>query len=268
MRPAEDNTKYHTTTFEACHQEIFVSNWLEEGIINSKFTMMNDFSSIEFDSLKKREKYITYPQGGAFPPFLLKKFFFPKTDLYIITKNYAYIHLFLTIFLLGITVFLFLYKSLKTHILNAILLSFVPIIIFTFYPYTIKLYPYFFFLNGTIVPIFVYYVFLEILRQHVKSSKKIYFINVVQALIIFYGVFTDWFFISVVFITWLVRLKQGTLGQKRLEIIRSSFLFILPALIALTLFFFHLYIIDGFSILTQKFLQRTGISSWDNSLFF
>ena len=258
MRPTEDNTKYYATG-DALHQILIIDNWIDEGIYNANFTMLNDPASIEFDSFEKREKYISYPQGGAIPPFLLKKFFFSKTDTFSIIKNYAYAHLFLATFLLALTLFFFLKNQLKLTILNATILSIIPIISFTFFPYNIRFYPYSFFMNNTIPIIFIYYIFLEILRQNVNSSKKTYFINVVQALIIFYGVFTDWFFISIVFITWLVRLKQGTLGQKRLEIIRSSFLFILPVLITLIIYLTHLYFIDGFQHIINKFLIRTGV---------
>jgi len=50
----------------------FVNNWLQDGIINDKFIMYEDFKSIEFEN-DSREIYNSYPPGCIIPVFIFAK---------------------------------------------------------------------------------------------------------------------------------------------------------------------------------------------------
>lgn len=220
----------------------FAINWFREGILNLKFGMFEFPASIEFPTLAQRSLYISYPPGAVLPLFVISKILNTEPNGSILMA-YNLMNHFLCAWILG---FLALRISKKLWVSLFCAGSYL------LWPSTLYWQQNVFFSDQAII-----LPFLIVWICEFDQSQKGKLLGALQFFAIFYGVLTDWFFVSVVIIL-LFHRYQKVKNLKRW--IQENYPIVLTCLFAATLFLSQLYLLGGFEKIYQKFLDRTAMS--------
>ena len=237
----------------------FVNNWYKEGPLSLKFGLIENPQSIEFPTLLSRKPYPSYPPGIVLPLYILAKMVGYELTPSMLMK-YNLLNQFFIAILLSLTVFCFL-RQLKFDYLNSVLLSVVPIFIEFFTPATMYWHQNVFFTDQAIILPFVLFIFLEIVKGNINKKLILRTICILQALVMFYGALTDWFFVFVSFVVWLNRILKREMGNTLYSFAKSSLIFWFPFVLAILLFVIQLYSLDILPLIVDRFMFRTGLSS-------
>jgi len=240
----------------------FAKNWYNEGPASLKFAMLENPRSIEFQSLKDREIYPSYPPGVVVPFYVIGKILNREPDPAIL-MGYNLANQLLIAVVLSLTAFIFLRFQKFSH-LSSFVFALIPLMLELLMPAPMYWHQNVVFSDQLIILPFVLFIFLEMLRGILKN-KSFKVVKIIQPVIFFIGIFLDWFFVFVALFVFLKRLLNGELGKKFTEIIKNSFLFAIPALLAMSVFGYQLYVLDVFPALYQKFLFRAGINDFSKT---
>ena len=225
---------------------IFVQNWFKESPLKHKFMLMATPKSIETPSMREQVVYSAYPPGAyllLYSWFLLIDIFSTDHDiadspvsqiLSLTALNYV-LHA-LIVFLLCATVFM-LMRRLRFNHLNALLMAMIPAIIFYLTPSLLFWYHILWSPDSVVILFYVLYVYLEMSRA-VYGDKIPLSLRIIQPLVMFCGVFTDWLFVFLVLVVYLMRMRAGeivslTSRARFFTFMRQSLVFSAPMLIAI-----------------------------------
>lgn len=241
----------------------FLKNWYSEGAFNLKFAMFENPKSIEFPDTNSREIYLSYPPGTLIPVYIIAQILNmePNADL-VMGFNLAN-HFFIA-FLLGLTCFIFL-RKLKLSFIYSSIISIIPILIELLMPGPLYWHQNVFFSDQAIILPFTVLLFLEVLRDGVANKKYLITIDIIQKLLIFYGVLTDWLFIFIVLILYFKKIFNKEFGKNFKIFFKKTAFFFAPLLVALTLYFAQIIYYNNWSQVINKFLFRTSISETGKS---
>ena len=270
------------------HQDVtaaslaYTNNWLKEGIFSLHLGLYVYPASVEMPTLDKRYFYPSYPPGSILPVFLLFKVLdatgiipniYEKRGaqlLLIIMYNYL-LHFLLALVLCYMAFFVCV--KLGFDRLNSTLLAITPAIVQFHNANSLYHHHVFYNMELAIMLPFIMYIFLEFLRRSYTSARILRVVRVLQPLLMFYGVLTDWFFVFVILTVYTIRiirkeidlpisLKQGLLWLKQ------SFLFFVPALAAVLLWVYQFtYYLQNIAHDNLIAVARYGAEETKMSLF-
>lgn len=233
----------------------FTNMWIRENPFKLGFGMFFNPASVEFQDLKSREVYSSYPPGTIIPLYFLGLFKGGIDSSIVIFYNLLN-HFFIS-FIMGLTIFFFLLKS-GFNLLKSFLSSTIPVIYYLLSPVTLYLHHIIYFSDMAIILPFVFYILLEVLRDYEdKLIKKI--TNIISPIVLFYGIFTDYFFVFVATAVYFKRLLFLEFGKKPSVILKKSILHALPAVAAIVIFILQTIALGGVKRLADIFLFRTGL---------
>lgn len=263
---------------------VFVNNWLQEGAWNLRFALFDVPRSIEFRDFDQRFFYPAYPPGAMLPIYLLFRAIndsglIPdfandrsKQLLTVIAYNYL-LHLILAV-LLCFSVFLIL-RHINFDYFNATVLACVPALIQFHNAHSMYWHHMLYTFDSAVLLPYMAFVFLELLRMNKVSRPVRMTIQVIQPLLIFYGVFTDWLFLFVALTLYGLRLLYKDIVwpnslSSSLRFIASSLVFFAPALMALGLWMWQVSYFSEQSFFTTLANNSNQTSNYDlvNALQF
>ena len=227
---------------------IFVNNWLKDSPSKLFFGMYWYPASVEMPTLDKRGFYASFPPGCVLPIYILFKFLDATgivPDIYekrgsqiiaIIIFNY-FIHFLLTLIVCAMVMIVCL--KIGFDPINSMLLAIIPAII-QFHDSTTIFWNHFNYDHSSIVIIpYVLYVFLELLCITSTSTRVLNAVRIMQPLVMFYGIFTQSFFVFVMATVYIMRMQRKeialpTSAQRCWHWLKQSFIFCSPALVAIS----------------------------------
>ena len=274
----------------------FVNNWLKEDPVSLRFGLYMYPASVEMPTLDKRNFYASYPPGLILPIYLLFKALdsagiFP--DIYekrgaqlLLLNLYNYLMHFLLVLTLCCLVF-FICIKLNFDRLNSLLLAIIPAIVQFHNANSLYHHHAFYNMESAVMLPFALYVFLEFLRISYAYPRILQVVKVLQPLLMFYGVLTDWFFIFVIITVYTMRLIRKEIAlpaslYSLLQWIKHGFLFFAPALAAIAVWIYQIkYYLQNIGhanlatatisaremTLFDKFMKRVGLTEGIDSYF-
>ena len=250
------------------HALITVNNWLKENPVNLGFGRYYYPPSVEIPTLDGRYFYGSYPPGSTIQLYILFKLldftgfipdFYEKRGVQLLLVIlYKYILHFLTAMLLCIMVF-FVCRKLDFDYLNSTLVATIPAIV-QFHNAGTLYWNHFLYNEFVVVLLpFVLYIFLEVLRVVCISPKGPAFVRILQPLVMFWGMFTDWLFVFVILTVYIMRIIKKEIDlpvslRQCIHWAKQSSLFFLPSLLAVALWlcqiaYYSQYIAPQYSLL-------------------
>jgi len=241
----------------------FSRNWYREGPVKLRFGMFLNPDSIEFPTLSMRELYISYPPGTVVPIYLLSVITRREPSLALIHSYNLFNH-FMVAFFLALTIFFFLLQM-GFRYLTSFLAATAPLFMVLFMPAPLYWFQNVFFADQAVILPVVLFIFLEVLRKSVKSKGGLSAVACLQAMVFFYGLLVDWFFIFMALVVFFNRLIRGDLGRGFLPRLKKTLLYWLPAAAVGALFAAQLTILGGWDKVLEKFLYRSGLGEGGGS---
>jgi hypothetical protein len=233
-------------------------NWYFESPFKIKFAMLESPNSIEFQNLKEREIYVSYPVGTLIPIYLICKIF-NKAPSPSIVMRYNLLNHFLIAFILSVTIFVF-QLMLKIDQKIALIISFIPASLMILLPGPLYFFQNVYFSDMAVILPLVIFLALEVsLWLPLKGNweKKI---RLTQRVVGFFGVFTDWLFL---FFLVVVYVKRIFLKEISFVNFKSFFVgtvrFWLPTFLAVALFLIQIVSLDQIQPMVEKAIMRAGI---------
>ncbi len=228
---------------------VFVNNWWQEGAWNLRFALFDAPRSVEFRDFDQRFFYPAYPPGAILSIYLL----FLAIDGSGLVSNFAdqrgkqllaltsinYLSHLLLATLLCLIVFLIL-RHINFDYFNAAVLACTPALIQFHNAHSMYWHHMLYTFDSAVLLPYVAFVFLEILRM-TKSSRAVgIIVQILQPLLLFYGMFTDWLFLFVALTVFVLRLLQQDMVWPRtfntaLRFVGRSVVFFAPVAVALGL---------------------------------
>lgn len=235
---------------------IFAANWYNENPFSLGFKMYYLGKSIDAQTPEKRFVYDTYPPGAIIPIYLISVISRTPPNPAMVMGYNLFGH-FWTAFLLAAALFLTL-RRIRFNYICSILLSFVTAAIVLFMPQTMYYLQTVFFSDQAVILPFAALIFLEVARDLAYNSKHKRILDILEWIVIFYGVFTDWLFVFVCVVLFVKRLINGQLGKKFKDIVFNTSRLAAPAFLAVFIYVLQL-LTNKSSRFLGVFLQRTGI---------
>ncbi|MBU2524949.1 hypothetical protein KKG71_07185, partial [Patescibacteria group bacterium] len=147
---------------------VFTKNWFRDGAFKSYFAMYENPKSIE--SPAKRGIYASYPPGAIIPIYAISKIINKEpTPAMVMSYNLAN-QFFITLLLIA-TVFIFL-RRLGLPLFYTFLFSLIPLATELFLPAPMYWHQNVFFSDQAVILPFIFFIFLEILRDGLKKHKS------------------------------------------------------------------------------------------------
>ncbi len=236
----------------------FEKNWYREGAWNLRFLMLESPASIETPTPVSRTPYPSYPPGTILPIHLLcKALGAAPTPAVVMTYNLAG-HLLVALFL-GLTVQVVL-RRIGADAVVATSLSAVPVVLMLLLPGPLYFHQNVFFSDQAIILPFAVFVFLEVARGDVKGPRSAAVLAIVQSLVFFWGVLTDWFFFDIGLVVYAKRIARREMGERPKSFLLKSAAYWGPSILVMALFALQLNSVDLIPGLIEKFRFRAGIS--------
>lgn len=235
----------------------FSKNWYRESPLALKFGMIQNPKSIEFPTLLSRRPYTSYPPGAILPIYIISKLRRHEPTPSLLMKYNLLNHLFIAFFL-SLIIFFFL-VHLKFGYLNSLILSTVPISLELLLPAPLYWHQNVFFVDQAVILPFVLFIFFEAIRGNIQNEKISKTTNFLQSLVLFYGFLTDWLFVFIAITVYIKRILNGEIKKDIYSFTKTSVKYWSPAILALSLFTFQLYSLNGFPRIIRRFLYHTRL---------
>ena len=256
---------------------VFVNNWLQEGAWNLRFALFNAPRSVEFPDLERRFFYPDYPSGAILPVYLLfsaidgsgwvDNFASERSTQLLTIIAYNYILHLLLVLLLCFSVFLILRHIEFDHV-NAAVLACIPALIQFHNAHSLYWHHMLYTFDSAVLLPYVAFVFLELLRMTKTSRAVRVTVQVMQPLLLFYGMFTDWLFLFVALTVFVLRLLHREIAWPRslgaaLRFGARSFVFFAPALVALGLWMWQVAYFSEQSLFTTLASSNNAMTDYN-----
>jgi hypothetical protein len=166
---------------------------------------------------------------------------------------------FLIALFLALTCFVFL-RKIKLNFFYSFLLAISPVLIELLTPGPLYWHQNVFWTDEAIILPFILLVFLEVLRDE-KYNKKIKItIEVIQGILLFYGVLTDWLFVFVAITLYIKRIANKELGKNIKDIIKKTVYFFIPFISAILLYVIQVSYYKIWPEILDRFIFLAAIS--------
>lgn len=248
----------------AAHTTLITRHWFREGGFNLKFLMVNSPYSIESPSIPERDIYSSYPPGSSIPIYLASKILSKEPSISLVNQINLLNHYLISIVLtFGLGALFFLAKI---PFKLAFIFGFVPAAAYLFWPASMYWHTNSYFSDQAVILPFALAIILESLfaeKIALFNRRKSLLFDIVQFIIIFWGVYTDWLFIPLVF--WVIYsrifISKSLSFNLSKQNIHSWLKIISPGALALGIYIIPIIQTTGLTPLFQKFLFRAGISA-------
>jgi hypothetical protein len=261
-----------TVFYMSSSTQKFVNHWLEEGPADLKFVMYEDFPSIEFNSLSDREAYVSYPPGSVVPPYLAARILgLGHVDVQFM-QAFMKLWFLLSTLLAAMVFYCILAECMKcgssvvtgaSSVILAVAWMLMPVNLLSMR----NLY----FADQCVIPLVFMFILAEVYlpRFRNRAAWTGYAFNVFRFALSLCGVLTDYYFLSVIFVAWLIRIVP-LFSQERgrlKSIIAASWIYVLPVVAGLGLFALQVSTVrNGWELLLGKLVQRT-YSHYDSFIY-
>lgn len=249
---SEEASAHHWVT---AHTLLVARQWYSEGPFKLNFGLTYNPKSIEFPNLLSREPYFSFPSGMVWPIYLISKIrqHFPSIEM--LQKYNLFNHLLISL-ILTFSSYIILYKNNFSKSKAFLISCFVsPIILFSPGPF------YFFqntyFSQEAVILPYCLIILFEIFKYY-QITKKIKILNIIESIIIFYALYTDWLAIFIVFVLFLNNLFYKK--QKIKDFFIKNTHLIIPLVLFTSLFIYQTLSLSGFEILKERFFLRIGLN--------
>lgn len=233
--------------------------WYREGMLRLRAGVYCNPRSIEFPTLASRGIRSSYPPGAVVPLHCFSILVGHEPTISLLMAFNLLNH-FLIAVLLSLTVFVLL-RQMHYGYPDAFVLSLAPILLELLLPAPFYHHQMGFFPEQAVILLFVLYVFLEVVRDGLTGRRLLALLSVLQGLVAFLGILTDWLFAFVALCVYLKRVARGGMGRPFLPFVKRSVAFWFSFGLALLLFAAQLWSLDQFQSLWQRFAVRTGMTS-------
>lgn len=236
----------------------FTNNWLKDGVINDKFIMWEDFKSVEITN--NRIFYVSYPPGTIVPVYTAAKLLNKKEIDFNFVKKVLKLEYFTLIFLIAFIFYSCLEMlgvkdqlyQITIPVFLASLWSFLP---FNYYHMRNV------FFSDQLVILYATIFFLLEFYFYYEKNKWQPVINLLTIVTVFMGCMTDYYFYTIIFVAFCIRVMNVSYEQPKknifYKIFSQTWQLILPFALSVLLFVIQLNITNGYSTLYAKFLERT-----------
>ena len=247
--PLNNKNIEYTNNWSTLSTTKFAKNWYREGAWKLRFTMFEEPRSVEFPREQDRKVYMSYPPGAVIPVHLYALLKGAELNPLDVQRINLLLQGFISI-ILGLYVYWLLeWLALPLRWLAAAVSSSIYILS----PLGLTWHFLGYFSDQAVLFYYALVLLLEVLRDR----KNYPVTEVLQSVIIFGGVFTDWLMIFVCGILFVKRLALRS-HKKPWEDFVQIFL---PAVLALGLFGLQLTYRHQWGTLFERFVERTGIST-------
>jgi hypothetical protein len=242
---------------------VFVNNWLKEGALNLKFINYSYPDSIEFNNLAERKAYVSYPPGALLPPYILAKLLH-KTEIQVhFIKQFLKIKFLLDTVLVCLVAYSILRWTMRLRQRKtAALASAVLALSWMCLPVNLYYLRNIYYTDQSIISIVLLFILLELYDSYFTEETQKAFLRyvylVLKGAVSLYGVLTDWYFLFVLLVSWVVKIVPlfKTKNAAR-NITVSSLVYALPVLSGLTLFVLQISTIPNFKeVIMDKLKYR------------
>ncbi|MDR2552394.1 MAG: hypothetical protein LBD31_04405 [Treponema sp.] len=230
----------------------FVNNWLKEGPLNLRFIMYEYPRSIEFTDLAERGAYISYPPGAVLPPYILAKLL-GKTEIQVgFIKRFLAYKFLLDTLLVCLTAYSIFRWTLRRR--GRIMAAFVSVVIalsWMCFPINLYYLRNVYFADQGIIPVVLIFILLELYNDYFTAETQRPFLKypylALKCMVSLYGVLTDWYFLFVIFVSWLVRIMPLLRTKNAIKkAVLSSWVYVLPVFAGMGLFGAQIMTVPGF----------------------
>ncbi len=238
---------------------LFSKIWYRDGPQNLGFAMMDSPASIEFTNLSSRGPYLSYLPGSIVPIYVLGELTVTEPNPAMVMSYNLFNHFWIAL-LLSLLVFVFL-RQLKFDYLNSFLFAVIPIFLELLLPGPLYWHQNVYFADQAVILPFVLYVFIEIIIDG-YDGKYAKYLCVLQNLVLFWGIFTDWLFVFVALTVYMKRIFEGKVkfSSKVGFFLKESFKFWLAPILAVIFYIYQLFFFNHFELTLRTFFFRSGIS--------
>jgi hypothetical protein len=238
---------------------LFSKIWYRDGPQNLGFAMVDSPASIEFTNLSSRGPYLSYLPGSVVPIYFLSELTSTEPNPAMVMSYNLFNHFFIAL-LLSLLVFVFL-RQLKVDYLNSFLFAIIPIIMELLLPGPLYWHQNVYFADQAVILPFVLYVFLEIILDG-HNGKYAKYLCILQNLVLFWGIFTDWLFVFVAFTVYVKRIFEGKVKFSRDVglFLKESFKFWLAPILAVIFYISQIFYFNHIELIIRTFFFRSGIS--------
>lgn len=238
---------------------LFSKNWYQEGPSKLGFAMLCNPASIEFTNLSSRDPYMSYLPGCLIPIYIMGVLTGTEPNVSMV-MSYNLCNHFCIAFLLSIMIFVFL-RQIKIDYLNSILFAIIPIFLELLLPGPLYWHQNVFFADQAVILPFVLYIFLEVIQDGLKGKyEKV--LCILQNIILFYGIFTDWLFVFIALTVYLKRIIEEKIKFNRniKLFFKESFKFWLIPVLAFIFYITQILFFNQLQDIINIFFLRSGFS--------
>lgn len=234
----------------------FTRNWYREGALHLGFLMLENPHSVEFPTLESRQIYISYPPGTLLPIYAVSKLIHQEPSPGLV-QTFNLLNHFLIALGLALIVYLLLIR-LWLHPIHAGLFAGIPPLFVLLLPAPLYWFQNVFFSDQAIILPFVLMLLGEVAREFPLSDRQSRWLAIAQGVVLWYGFFTDWFFVFLALVIYGKRLLRGELPHARRQFFLHSLAFWMGPITAISLFAMQLLAFHQWETLLAKFLFRSG----------
>lgn len=237
---------------------VSTKNWYKEGLWKTKFLMLDNPASVEFQTLHERQPYLSYLPGASLPIYFIAiaqgK---PPTPEMIMTVNL--VNQFIIGILLGF-ISLIIFRKFKYPWTISTILSICPALLYYFTPTNLYYHQNVYFTDQAVLLPYTVAILLETIKLLYPDKKK-RLLYIFQVATFSYGFSCDWFFAFILISIFALRILSKEVPLKIKGFIYFSIKFWWP-IIALCVFFLWQFYVsgDGWNYFTGAFERATGVN--------
>ena len=241
----------------------FVNNWLSETPQKLHFVNFESPDSIEFNSIIERGPYISYPTGETLLIYLCSKLIGLEGIRISVLKHIQMCFFLLETLLLALFVYRFLTRVGIKSEKEKIIPSCATAIFWACLPTTSWYLSNIYFADQCVILFAMAFLLVEYESYFPKTKIQNFILNCFKFVLIFWGVFTDYYFWILAFIAFILQILNLAREKKPLSfIIVNSLWYIAPVILALAMFIYSLTSIPNWNVILKgTFLFRTGSST-------
>lgn len=231
----------------------FSSNWYAENPFDLKFGLLGLPKSIETPTIQERQPYISYPPGAVLPIYVVAKIFNHEPTVYLVHDYNLLNH-----FLIGIVLAFMAFgiaRGFKLSKVNATILAIIPLLLSYLLPGPMYFFQNVYFTDTAVILPALLLLMTEGWRYFKQVSSSNRWILTAQALLLFYGTLTDWYFVFLALGIFLLRIINGEY-KTVWKFLQKSLAYWAPVVVALGLFFLQVISLNGNQELGGRFAAR------------
>lgn len=234
------------------HSLLISRQWFIEGPVKFKFGLPWNPRSVEFSDINSRGIYSSFPSGMIWPIYLISKILNHQPNVAIIMW-YNLLNHFLVAFILSYISYIILSKNGISRY-KSLFFSIIVSVITLFSPGPFYWFQNTYFTQEAVILPFCLIILLETFKTY--QGKNIRTINLIESLILFYALYTDW--LAVFIVSVLIANQIFFVVQKKKELLINTLHITIPSLVFILLFTYQTLSLSSISVLMDKFLFRTA----------